>query len=187
MRNVIFQMMVSLDGYFEGPQHELDWHRVDDEFNRHAVALLDRVDTLLFGRVTYELMAGYWPTPAAAEDDPQVARRMNSLSKLVFSRMLERADWQNTRLVKTDAAAEVARLKQQPGKAVAIFGSSDLAVSLMPAGLIDEYHIFFSPVALGQGKPLFAGLAGRLRLSLTHHHVMQSGVVHLTYAPASAA
>ncbi|MBI5876397.1 MAG: dihydrofolate reductase [Chloroflexi bacterium] len=185
MRNVIFQMAVSLDGYFEGPHHELDWHRVDDEFNAYAIDLLNRVDALLFGRVTYELMASYWPTPAALEDDPQVARRMNSLPKLVFSRTLERADWQNTRLVKTDAAAEVSRLKQQPGKDVAIFGSSDLALALMPDRLINEYRIFITPVVLGRGKPLFAGITERHTLALRSSRVFRSGLVCLTYAPAS--
>src|SRR6185295_1195127 len=115
MRKVIFQMMISLDGFFEGPNREIDWHNVDEEFNEYAIDLLDNVDVLLFGRVTYELMANYWPTLSATTDDPIVASKMNSLPKIVFSRTLEKADWNNTRLVKENIAEEVSKLKQQPG------------------------------------------------------------------------
>lgn len=183
MRKIIFQMMVSLDGYFEGPNHELDWHLVDGEFNDYAADLLDSVDTLLFGRVTYQLMAGYWPTPAAMTDDPVIAAKMNGLSKIVFSRTLTKADWNNTRLVRENAVEEISKLKRQPGRDMAIFGSSDLAVSLMPAGLIDEYRIFVNPVVLGSGKPLLKGLNARLDLKLARTKVFESGLVLLCYMP----
>ena len=183
MRRIIFQMMVSLDGYFEGPNKELDWHVVDEEFNHYASDLLDSVDTLIFGRVTYQLMASYWPTPAATVNDPVIARKMNGLPKIVFSKSLDEAKWQNTRLVKENAVEEISRLKQQPGKDMAIFGSSDLAVSLTPSGLIDEYRIFFNPIFLGAGKPLLHGLKGRLRLKLMKDRQFNSGVVMLCYQP----
>lgn len=183
MRKIIFQMMVSLDGYFEGPDHELDWHRVDGEFNDYARDLLDSVDTLLFGRVTYQLMAGYWPTPTAMTDDPVIAAKMNSLPKIVFSKTLAKADWNNTRLVKENAAGEISRLKRLPGMNMAIFGSSDLAVSLLGVGLIDEYRIFINPVVLGSGKPLLKGLKDRLNLNLVSSRIFKSGLVLLCYKP----
>src|SRR6476660_2988966 len=110
MRNVFLFMMVSLDGYFEGPGHDISWHNVDAEFNDFAIAQTAKVDTLLFGRKTYELMASYWPTELA-KDDPVVAGQMNETSKIVFSATLESAAWHNTRLVKNNALETVRQLK----------------------------------------------------------------------------
>ena len=183
MRKIIFQNMVSLDGYFEGPNHELDWHLVDGEFNDYAADLLDSVDTLLFGRVTYQLMAGYWPSAEALTDDPVIAARMNSLQKVIFSRTLTKAEWSNTRLATADPATEIRRLKQQPGRDMAIFGSSDLTVSMMGADLVDEYRIFIAPVLLGRGKTLLHGLQERLKLRLISSRVFKSGLVLLCYKP----
>ncbi len=184
MRKIIFQNMISLDGYFEGPKRELDWHLVDGEFNGYAAELLDSVDTLLFGRVTYQLMAGYWPTPEALTNDPVIATKMNALQKVAFSRTLPQAEWSNTRLVKGDAAAEIRRLKQIPGKDMAIFGSSDLTVSLTGTGLVDEYRIFIAPIFLGSGKPLLQGLKNRLPVRLIRSRTFKSGLVLLSYQPA---
>jgi len=183
MRKIIFQMMVSLDGYFEGPNKELDWHLVDDEFNDYASDLLSSVDTLLFGRVTYQLMASYWPTPTAKTNDPLIAEKMNNLPKIVFSKTLAKVEWNNTRLVKENAAEEISKLKRQPGKDMAIFGSSDLTVSLMSSGLIDEYRIFVNPVVLGSGKALLKGLKDRLYLNLVRTKIFKSGLVLLCYKP----
>lgn len=183
MRKVIFQNMISLDGFFEGNNQEIDWHVVDDVFNEYAAALPDSIDTLLFGRVTYELMAAYWPSRDALTNDPIVARMMNSFTKVVFSKTLEKVDWSNSRLVKGDPVEEVARLKQQPGKDMALFGSADLAATLIPRGLIDEYRIFVNPVILGEGHPLFKGLKDRLILKLINARIFHSGLVLLTYQP----
>jgi len=183
MRKVIFQMMVSLDGYFEGPVKDISWHNVDEEFNEYAIETLSRVDTLLFGRVTYELMAGYWPTPDAIRNDPVVARSMNALNKVVFSRTLDKADWANTRLVAGTIPEEIMRLKHQAGKDMAIFGSSDLAVTLIEHGLIDEFRIFVNPIVLGSGKPLFAGIRNRLDLKLISARTFHNGNVLLVYRP----
>jgi len=182
MRNVIFQMMVSLDGYFEGPRQEIDWHVVDEEFNEYANDFLDSVDMLLFGRVTYQLMANYWPTPAAIHDDPIIAGKMNSLPKIVFSKTLKRADWQNTRLVKEHVPEEIARLKLQPGKDMAI-GGSNLSLTLIQYNLIDEYRLIMNPVFLGKGKPLFYGLDESLNLRLVRTRAFHSGNVMLIYRP----
>jgi dihydrofolate reductase len=177
MRKIIFQMMVSLDGYYEGPNGDIDWHVVDDEFNAYAHKLLDTLDGYIFGRKTYELMANYWPSEAALQDDPVTARYMNSLHKYVVSRSLKEVKWENSSLLGGDPAAEIIRLKQQPGKDLAIFGSSDLVVSLDQPRLIDEYRIFFAPVVLGSGKPLLAGIGHQIKLNLIESLVFKTGVV----------
>jgi len=186
MRQLILQMMISVDGYFEGPNRELDWHNVDAEFNDMAISFLDTVDTLLFGRVTYELMASYWPSEDAGTDDPIVAGKMNSLRKVVVSRKLKSVDWENSQLLKGDIAEELRKLKQQPGKNIAIFGSSDLARVLMQHGLIDEYRIIVSPVILGAGKSLFNGLNFRQKLKLVGSKAFRSGNLLLSYQPVGS-
>jgi dihydrofolate reductase len=183
MRKVIFQNMISLDGYFEGPDRELDWHNVDDEFNDYAAGFLNSIDTLIFGRVTYELMAGYWPTEAASTDDPVIAAKMNSLNKIVFSKTLKTAGWENTTLVNDGLVETVVKLKQSPGRDIAIFGSSDLAVAMIPSGLIDEMDILVNPLILGKGKTIFNGRNARLKLKLLNTRVFKSGNVLLSYAP----
>jgi len=186
MRRLLFFMMVSLDGYYQRPNGDIDWHVVDEEFNDFAIAQLNSIDTIVFGRATYELMASYWPTPMALSDDPVVAGKMNETAKLVFSRTLAQADWNNTRLVRDHVAEEINRLKQQPGKDMIIFGSGDLAVSLAEQGLIDEYRIMVAPVALGAGKPLFQGLKQQLNLKLVKTQTFRVGNVLLCYQPAPA-
>ena len=185
MRKVIYQNMVSLDGFFEGSNKwEIDWHVVGEEFNETAIAWLKSYDALIFGRVTYLGMASYWPTPEAVKNDPVVADLMNKIPKIVFSRSLEKAEWNNTRVVKGDVAEEIARLKSQPGKDMAIFGSADLASGLIQRDMIDEYRIFINPVVLGQGNPLFKGLQGRLHLKLVDSKIFKTGLVLLVYQPA---
>ena len=183
MRKVILFNMVTLDGFFSGPEGEIDWHNVDQEFNEFAIAQLDTAGGLIFGRVTYELMANYWPTPLAIEDDPVVAAKMNSISKYVFSRSLRSADWENTQLIHRDAGDEIPNLKQQPGGDLFIFGSANLASSLTRQGLIDEYRLMLNPLVLGDGRPLFEGLDERLSLKLIKTKVFASGNVLLTYQP----
>ena len=183
MRKLVFFILTSLDGYYEGPEHAIDWHNVDAEFNEFAIAQLDSVDMLLFGRVTYEVMAAFWPTDAAMKNDPVTAAAMNRLPKVVFSRTLADATWQNTRLVKDNVAQEITKMKEQADKDLIIFGSSDLSVSLVQAGLIDEFRIMVNPVALGNGKALFNGLPGRLKLELIKTRTFKSGNVLLYYRP----
>lgn len=135
--------------------------------------------TLLFGRKTYEGMAGYWSTATG-----EVAEFMNSIPKVVFSNTLETAGWSNTRLVKGSAEEELARLKQEPGKDLFIFGSANLTGSLTKQGLIDEYRIGLNPLVLGGGTPMFKPSEERMRLKLLEVRPMQSGVVLLRYARA---
>jgi dihydrofolate reductase len=183
MRKLVIFMMVTLDGYFEGPDHEIDWHNVDAEFNENAVDMLSHAGVLLFGRVTYQLMVNYWPTEMALRDDPIVAERMNSLPKVVFSRTLEKVEWNNTRLVKENAAEEIMKMKETPGKDLVILGSSNLAMTFIEKNLIDEFQIMVNPVVLGSGHPLFNGIVERLKLKLIKTKVFQSGNVMLFYQP----
>lgn len=183
MRKLIVSNMVTADGYFAGPNDEIDWHNVDAEFNDYAIALLESVDTLVFGRRTYEVMASYWPTPEALTDDAEVAGRMNDLAKIVFSRTLERADWRNARLVTGDIADEMTAMKQQDGKDMVIFGSGSVVAQLAERGVIDEYRLIVNPIALGEGKSQFAGMGRRLPLQLLGSKAFRSGNVLLTYAP----
>jgi dihydrofolate reductase len=184
MRKVIVSEMVSLDGYFARPDGGLDWHVVDDEFNAFARKQLDEMDTLLFGRVTYEGMASYWPTEAAVTDDTEIAAAMNRLPKVIFSHTLKTVDWSNSRLARDDLAEEITRLKVQPGKDMVIFGSGEIVSALARLDLIDEYRLFVCPVVLGSGKSLFAGLSDTLNLKLLKAQPFASGVVLLYYQPA---
>jgi dihydrofolate reductase len=183
MRKIILFNMVSVDGFFEASNADLSWHNVDGEFNDFAMEQLNAAGGLIFGRITYQLMSAYWPTVGALEDDPVVARRMNDISKIVFSKTLERVDWENTRLVRGDLAGEIQRLKQQPGQDLLIFGSAGLAAGLTRLALIDEYRLMVNPVLLGGGRPLFQELPGSLGLDLLDARPFRSGNVLLSYRP----
>ena len=181
MRKLLFFNMSTLDGFFEDQNRKIDWHVVDEAFNALAIEQLDSVDVILFGRVTYQLMAAYWPTKAAIKDSAIVARKMNEMSKIVFSRTLKKVEWSNTKLVKDRVVETVAELKQQPGKNLIIFGSANLAATLTKNRLIDEYRIMVNPILLGQGHPLFPGMQVRLHLNLLSTRAFHSGNVLLTY------
>jgi len=180
MRRVIVSNLASLDGFFEGSNKELDWFVLDEDFFEYARDLLRSVDTILFGRATYQHMASYWPSAPVDE----IADKMNHLSKVVFSRTLPAAEWNNSRLVRDDAVAEMARLKQLPGRDMVMLGSANLASSLLQAGFIDEYRIILNPVLLGRGNPLFPNIMERLKLRLSRTRSFSSGVVVLYYGCA---
>jgi dihydrofolate reductase len=187
MRKVILSNMVTLDGFFEGPNRELDWHIVDEEFNEYANDLLSNVDALLFGRLTYQLMADYWPAaatnPSTSKSDLEIADKMNNLPKIVFSKTLQRVEWNNSRLVKENIAEEISKIKQQAGKDMVIFGSGNIVSAFMHLGLIDEYRIIVNPVVLGSGNPLFKGINEKHNLKLLKTRVFSSGIVILFYEP----
>ena len=185
MRKLISFMATTLDGYYEGPNGEFDWPNVDDQFNDFSVSQLNNIDTLLFGRITYEGMASYWPTEDGVRDDPTIAGLMNGMDKVVFSASLERADWEHTTHERGDAVAAVKELKQGEGKHLALFGCPHLTVSLLDAGLIDEVRVMVMPILLGDGKPLFAGLRERIGLRLLTTFTFANGNVLLTYRPAN--
>lgn len=181
-RKLIFQAMVSLDGYYAGPNGELDWHHTDSEFNDYAVELLNQVDILVFGKKTYEMMAAYWPTEQAVENDPIVTEKMNSLSKIVASTTLQKAGWNNT-VIKKDIVNALRHEKNQPGKDLAVFGSSNLMLTLMENQLVDEYRMMVNPVILGEGLSLFHGSEKRAGLKLTRTYYFNSGNIMLVYHP----
>lgn len=183
MAKLVLFNMITLDGFFEGPDHDIDWHRVDEEFNTFAVEQLKTAGGLVFGRVTYELMTEYWPTSAAQRDDPHVAGLMNSLPKYVFSRRLTLATWANTRPLRGDAVEEMERLKRQPGGDLLLFGSGDLAGAFTAQGLIDEYRLIVNPIALGRGTPLFKDLTRPLPFDLLSARTFANGNVLLVYRP----
>lgn len=182
MRKVFTFNMITLDGFFEGPNEEIDWHNADNqEFNEFAIEQLGSVDTLLFGRKTYQMMASYWPTDIAIQSDPIIANLMNGVSKVVFSRTLEAVDWNNTRLIRENALQESRLLKKQPGKDIALFGSAELISTIMD--VIDEHRVMINPILLGAGKPLFKNVDNRVGLQLINERVFKSGNVLLTYQP----
>jgi dihydrofolate reductase len=182
VRKMFSFMMTSADGYHADPGQALDWHNVDQEFSQFALAQLREAGTLVFGRVTYEGMAAFWPTPAGEESDPEVAKAMNTTPKIVISRTLPQATWADTRIISNHAEEELAKLKQQPGKDIVIPGSSTLTAGLLQTGLLDELRIMVNPVILGQGRSLFAG-AGRTSLKLLKTRQFTSGNVLLYYQP----
>ncbi|MBI5035522.1 MAG: dihydrofolate reductase [Chloroflexi bacterium] len=184
MRKLYAFNMVTLDAFFEGPNQDISWHNVDDEFNEFAIDQLKSTDTLVFGRVTYQMMASYWPTSDAIKNDPMVAGYMNRTPKIVVSRTLRNTDWNNTRLVKDYVAEEIAQLKQQPGKDIAVFGSANLLSTLIPLGLVDEHRIMINPVILGKGTPLFKNSKDKLDFKLVKTHTFGNGNVLLYYQPA---
>ena len=183
MRKLFAFNMVTLDGFFEGPNQDISWHNVDEEFNQFAIEQANTIGAILFGRVTYEGMASYWPTPAAQADDPVVASLMNTLPKVVFSRTLPRADWHNTRLIKEDVAEEILKMKQVPGNDLAVFGSADLVSSLMQMDLVDEHRVMVNPVLIGSGTRLFKNIARKVNLKLVKTRTFKSGNVLLYYQP----
>jgi dihydrofolate reductase len=185
VRKLFAFIMTTLDGYYEGPNQEFDFWVVDEQFNQFAREQLDEVDTLLFGRVTYQGMAAYWPTPAAERDEPRIAARMNGLSKIVVSRTMDKAEWVNTQLMTGDVATELTTLKEQPGKDIAILGSSELTASLLHTGLLDEVRIMVNPVVLGAGKSVFRTAGERAELKLLKSTRFDSGNVLLYYQPAA--
>lgn len=176
--------LVTLDGYFAGAGGDISWHRTDEEFQELAERNSTAGNTLLFGRVTYELMAAYWTKPAALKSDPAVARGMNASPKVVFSRTLKAAAWENTRLVKKGLLAEVRRLKRGRGRPLTVLGSGTLVAQLAEAGLVDEYQLLVVPVAIGRGRGLFEGVKRRLDFSLVSERRFSNGNLLLTYKPA---
>jgi dihydrofolate reductase len=186
MRKLICYESVSLDGYFVDASGDMSWaHKRDDEWNAFVAGNATGDGTLVFGRKTYDLMAGFWPTPMAKQQAPHVADQMNSLKKFVFSRSLTKADWNNTTLLKGDLAAEIRALKQQDGEGLCILGSGTIVAQLAQENLIDEYQIALNAVILGKGRTLFEGVQHKLNLKLASSRAFSNGNVFLTYEPVS--
>lgn len=184
MRKLVVFNQVSLDGYFADMNGDMSWtHKSDAEWHAFVEENASGGGELLFGRITYELMASYWPTPYASENDPIVAERMNNLPKVVFSRSMDNASWNNTKLVKGDMTAEIRKMKKKPGKDMVILGSGSIVSQLAQAGLIDEYQMVVNPVVLGKGRTMFDGIKETLALKLTRTRTFGNGNVLLCYEP----
>ncbi|MDH6452599.1 MULTISPECIES: dihydrofolate reductase family protein [unclassified Streptomyces] len=183
MRKIVLMMGMSLDGYIEGPDRDISWHRVDEELHTHMNATIGAMGGLLHGRVVYELMAAYWPTADADPDAPASVREFapiwRDLPKVVYSRTLTKVDWNST-LVREVVPEEVRALKAQPGGDLAL-GGVELGTSFLRLGLVDELRIYVHPVLVGRGKPLFPPADTLTSLRLVESHTFGNGVVLLRY------
>jgi dihydrofolate reductase len=184
MRKLIVFNHISLDGYFTDAKGDMSWaHKSDPEWNAFVAENASGGGTLVFGRVTYDLMASYWPTPMALKNDPVVAERMNDMPKVVFSRTLKTASWNNTKLVNGDPATEMRRMKQEPGEDMAIFGSGTIVSQLAQEGLVDEFQVVLGGIVLGKGRTMFEGVTKRLNLKHTRTRTFDNGNTFLCYEP----
>jgi len=179
LRRVVLQMSLSIDGFVAGPQGGLGGSLPEDDDLMHwKLGQLQRTGTHIMGRVTYEQMAAHWPTSTA-----EYAAPMNELPKVVFSRTLERTDWNNSRVARGDTAEEIAQLKREPGKDIMVHGGAAFVQALSNLGLIDEYRLVVQPVALGQGLPMFCDLPAPLRLNLVEAKTFSTGTAAHIYQP----
>ncbi len=175
---------VTLDGYFVDMNGDMSWaHKNDAEWNAFVADNAKGECVLVFGRITYEMMASWWPTPQAMKSMAVVAERMNNLPKVVFSRTLDQASWNNTKLVKSDMAAAIRKMKKEPGNDLLIMGSGSIVSQLAQEGLIDEFQIALNPVVLGNGRTMFDGIKEKLNLKLTKTRAFANGNVFLRYEP----
>lgn len=187
MRKLIVFENVSVDGYFVDRDGGMDWAHAggdDAEFRSFVEGNASSDGILVFGRITYEMMAGFWPTPAAQEMMPLVAERMNRGHKIVFSRKMKKAEWSNTELLAGSPVDEIRRLKASSGKDLVILGSGSLVAQLAQAGLVDEFQFVVSPVALGGGRTLFEGAEDPVHFTLAGSRAFANGKVFVRYHPA---
>lgn len=183
MRKLIVFNWLSLDGFIAGPNGETDWFVWDEEIEEYAKKVQNSIDTMLFGRVTYNIMANYWPTKAASAENPGIIEFMNNTPKIVFSKSLKKANWNQTRLMKDIVPEEIIKMKQEPGKDMIIYGSSSIISQLTSLILIDEYSVMVNPIVLGTGKPLFQNMDHLLKLKLLSTKTFRCGNVLLNYQP----
>lgn len=184
MRKIIAFEWLSLDGFMAGPNGETDWFVWDEEIEKYCKEVQNRFDTMLFGRATYETMANYWPTHASSNEDPGITDFMNNTHKIVFSKTLEKVDWNNSSLAKEIVPEEIDKMKQpSPGcdKDMVIYGSGGIVSQLMKLDLIDEYQIMVNPVVLGSGKSMFQNIEERFKLKLLNTKTFASGNVMFYY------
>jgi dihydrofolate reductase len=192
MRRIVTTTWVTLDGFVAGPNGDMGWvgEIYDEAMGTYENDLVNAVDGLLLGRVTYESFAGSWPhvpdRPTASEGEKIYARRLNAMEKVVISTTLDRAEWNNSRLLREITPEAIERLKAEPGGDLLIYGSASVVRALTGLGLIDEYQVLVHPVLVGSGKPLFGDLAEQMKLKLVSSKTHLSGVVLLTYQQRTA-
>ena len=186
MRKLIVFNHISLDGYFTGENGDFRWAHTGNDDPEYAAFVAGNASgegQLLFGRITYELMAGYWPTPLADQQNPVVAKAMNKMQKVVFSKTMEKALWSNTKLIQTDIVSEIRKMKSEPGPGMVIMGSGSIISQLAQEQVIDEYQIIVNPVALGKGKTMFDDMNKMLSLKLISTRTFNNGKVFLCFEP----
>ena len=185
MRNLIFFMHTSLDGFVAGLKGELDWANIDDELFDFVATMTDTADTALYGRVTYEMMQSYWPKageqPNATKHDKEHSAWYNKVSKVVLSRTISEKGLDNTTVISGQLADNINKIKKQDGKNILIFGSPGASQSLLNEGLIDEFWLLVNPIILGQGMPLFKDITGTTKLKLVDSKTFACGVIALHY------
>ena len=182
---MVFQQ-ITLDGYFTGTSGDLSWakqHPSDPEFMAWTAANAKSGGVLLFGRVTYDMMVNFWPTPQAMQMMPEVAKQMNDLPKVVFSRSMKKAEWNNTRVVSGDIVAEIRKMKQAPGPGMVIMGSGSIVAQLATENVIDAYQLVIFPIVLGKGRTMFEGVSRKLTMKLKDTRTFKNGVVVVDYQP----
>jgi dihydrofolate reductase len=188
MRKLTAFNHMSVDGFFTDAKGDMSFAHndiPDAEWDAFVEGNAVGGGVLLFGRITYELMERFWPTPLAAETMPVVSRQMNNLPKVVFSRTMDKASWKNTKLVKRDLIGEIQRMKQEPGEDMVILGSGSIVSQSAREGLIDEYQLVVDPVVLGQGRTMFEGIKAKLSLKLVKMRTFRNGNVLLCYGPVA--
>ena len=186
MPKLIVYNAMSLDGYFTDAKGDMSWaHKQDPEWQAFVKENASGGGRLLFGRITYQLMASFWSTPAAMQSNPVVAERLNALPKFVCSTTLQQVTWNNTTLLKGDLTTEVRKLKQQAGADIVVMGSGSVVAQLAEAGLIDQYQIVLNPLVVGQGRTLFEGVQRKLPMKLAKSRPFANGNVVLFYEPAA--
>lgn len=184
MRKLNSFTFITLDGYYKDSDEDISWHRHGAEENEYAADNMKSDGAiLLLGRTTYEMMASYWPTPMAIDNDPIVAEGMNRAEKIVFSNTLKKAEWENTKVISGDIVEKIRKMKQTSGKDMTVLGSGSIVTQFADAGLIDEYQVMVDPVAIGDGTSIFKGLEHKLDLKLIKTKIFKSGVVLLCYEP----
>ena len=185
MRKIISFMHVSLDGFVAGPNGEMDWIKVDEEIFDYVATRIGEGDTALYGRVTYEMMEGYWPTaadkPTASKHDIEHSRWYSKVHKVVLSKTMKDAGLTNTKIISDNLSDRINELKQQGGKEILLFGSPTATHSLIQLNLIDGYWLFVNPIILGRGIPLFADIKDKIKLKLLTTRQFTSGVTELSY------
>lgn len=184
MRKLFAFNFITLNGFYKGAADDISWHRHGEEESAFAAENMQGEGAvLLFGRVTYQQMASFWPTSEAIKNIPDVAAGMNSAEKIVFSNTLRKAEWNNTKVISGDIVEAMKKLKQTEGKDMTILGSGSIVSTFADHGLIDGYQVMLDPVALGGGAALFSGITKKLDLKLTGTRTFKSGVVLLNYQP----
>ena len=186
MRKIIAFNLISLDGFFARLNGDIDWHNVDDEFNQFAVEQTSSFGTIIFGRTTYQIFEDFWPkvinNPKFSKEDQMIAKNIENINKIVFSKTLDKVTWKNSKLFKEINPLEIKKLKEQSGKDMVIFGSGTIVQALTNHGLVDEYRLLVNPIILGSGRPMFKDVK-EIKLKLLKTRSFRNGNILLYYEP----